>query len=228
MKIKNLTFIFIYLSFIIAFTLVNQGIGENIHIQKENALEMHIYAFLNTTKNNTSQSNVTVISTTNQTLYYVEIDSMFPGQPQMLTIPVNGSGFFMYPYWTFRFFSDAGIGNITTYSIYMNGLLLKSGTFSFTTSYSVNVSFNMVNVSVVLQSNKGITIWNYHMIPILHSTLANYYKGFYVEKPAYTVTQYLEFGGEIVATAILLTLGAYYVMVQLVIKKRNEEPERLL
>lgn len=170
----------------------------------------------------------TTISTTNETIYYVEITSQFPGQPQMLSIPENGSGFFMYPYWTFRFFSDAGPGNLTTYTIYVNGLEMKSGTFSFTTSYSANMSFDMVNVSVVLSSAKGVSIWNYHMIPIIHTTLANYYKATFTEKPVYTVTQYIEWGLKIVVSAFLVLLATYYTLIRTYIKKKETTPFQLL
>ncbi len=177
--------------------------------------ELIITDFLST-QNNTSSNE------SNQTLYYVVITSQFPGQPQMLSIPQNGSGFFMYPIWTFRFFSDAGQGNITKYTIYVNGLQLHSGTFYFTTSYSVNMSFNMVNISIVLESNKGIQIWNYHMIPILHTTMANYYKSQFVEKPIYTLTQYLEWGAKILVASILILLGTYYTLIKTYIRSKSE------
>ncbi|MVT35170.1 MAG: hypothetical protein GPW18_00065 [Euryarchaeota archaeon] len=169
------------------------------------------------------------ISTTNETIYYVEIYSQFPGQPQMLTIPLNGSGFYMYPYWTFRFFSDAGPGNLTTYTIYINGLEMHSDTFSFTTSYSINMtSFSIVNVSIVLTSNKGASVWNYHMIPILHTTLANYYKSTFIEKPVYTVTQYMEWGAKLIVASILILLASYYVIYKTYVKKKELEPEQII
>jgi hypothetical protein len=146
----------------------------------------------------------------------------------MLTIPVNGSGYYMYPDWTFRFFSNTGPGNITTYTIYVNGLMLKSGSYSFTTSYSMNMSFNLVNVSIVLTSNKGVSIWNYHMVPILHTTLANYYKATFEEKPIYTVTQYLEFGAKILGASIIVLIASYYVVYRTYVKKKESEPEQIL
>jgi hypothetical protein len=171
---------------------------------------------------NTVNMQNTSLENDNNTIYYVSITSQFLGQPQMLTIPENGSGFFMYPYWTFRFFSDAGQNNQTKYTIYVNGMLLHSGTFYFTTAYSVNMSFNMVNISIVLESNKGIQIWNYHMIPILHSTLANYYKSQNVEKPIYTLTQYLEWGVKIIVASVLILMGTYYTLIKTYIKRKSE------
>ncbi|MGC8585753.1 MAG: hypothetical protein ACP5L4_06560 [Thermoplasmata archaeon] len=192
------------------------------HAYTPNELKEKNIAYFLSAQNNTSISN------SNETIYYVEITSQFPGQPQMLTIPENGSGFFMYPYWTFRFFSDAGPGNLTTYTIYVNGLLLHSGSFSFTTSYSVNMSFNMVNVSIVLQSSKGVQIWNYHMIPILHTTMANYYKAQYTEKPIYTLSQYLEWGAKIFTATILILIGTYYTLIKTYIKRKSENVFNLM
>ncbi|MGC8584892.1 MAG: hypothetical protein ACP5L4_02055 [Thermoplasmata archaeon] len=177
---------------------------------------------------NTTNMQNTSLQNDNNTIYYVSITSQFPGQPQMLTIPENGSGFFMYPYWTFRFFSDVGQNNQTKYTIYVNGMLLHSGTFYFTTAYSVNMSFNMVNISIVLQSNKSVQIWNYHMIPILHSTLANYYKSTFVEKPIYTITQYLQWGGEIFVATLLVLLASYYVIYKTYVAKKEEEPQQIV
>ncbi len=214
--------IFILIAITIGFTIGYTSGQGFTHIQGQNG---KITSFLSNQTG--SQNTTTVISTTNVTIYYVSITSQFPGQPQMLTIPVNGSGFFMYPYWTFRFFSDAGPGNITNYTIYVNGLLMKSGSFSFTTAYSVNMSYNMVNISIILQSNKGTSIWNYHMIPILHTTLSNYYKAIYVEKPIYTVTQYLQWGAEILVAVLLILLASYYTIYKTYVQKRAMEVFRL-
>lgn len=216
---KKIFLFFIILAFTISFTI---GLSSGQGFTYTNGQNGKISMFLN------ESSNVTMISTTNVTIYYVEIDSQYPGQPQMLTIPVNGSGFYMYPYWTFRFFSDAGPGNLTSFSIYVNGLLMKSGSFSFTTSYSANMSFSMVNVSIVLSSAKGVSIWNYHMIPILHTSLANYYKSTLVEKPVYTVTQYIELGAKILAASLLILLATYYTLIKTYIKKKEVTPFQLL
>lgn len=223
---RKIILIFIILAFTIGFTI---GLSSGQGFTYTNGQNGKISMFLNQSSNSTKTiSNVTMISTTNVTIYYVEIDSQYPGQPQMLTVPVNRSGFYMYPYWTFRFFSDAGSGNLTSFSIYVNGLLMKSGTFSFTTSYSANMSFSMVNVSIVLSSAKGVSIWNYHMIPILHTTLANYYKSTFVEKPVYTVTQYIELGAKILASSLLILLATYYTLIKTYIKKKEITPFQLL
>ena len=223
---RKILIIFIIFAFTISFAIGYSSAGNFTCSQVQNG---KIDAFLSNSTNSTSQnSTLTVLSTSNVTIYYVEIDSQFPGQPQMLTIPVNGSGFYMYPYWTFRFFSDAGAGNLTSFVIYVNGLEMKSGAFSFTASYSANMSFSIVNVSIVLSSNKGTSIWNYHMIPILHTTLANYYKSTFVEKPVYTVTQYLEWGAKIMVASLLILLATYYTLLKTYIRNKESKPFNLL
>ncbi len=182
----------------------------------------------NTVQLSFTQDSNNSTNTANNSIYYVSITSSFPGQPQELSVPKNGSGFFMYPLWTFTLFSDAGKGNITTYQIYVNGLELTSGSFNFMTSYSTNMSFNMVNVSIIIQSSAGVQVWNYHDIPILHSTLSSYYKATFIEKPVYTVTQYLEFGAKIALTAVFVLIASYFVVYKSYVKKKEETVERLL
>ena len=52
---------------------------------------------------------------TNTENFYVVIQSSFPGQSQELSLPLNSTGYIMYPDWNFLFFSDEGN---TSYQIY--------------------------------------------------------------------------------------------------------------
>jgi len=109
---------------------------------------------------------------TNTEDFYVVIQSSFPGQSQELSLPLNSTGYIMYPDWTFLFFSDQGN---TTYQIYLNGGKVGSGSFIFRTQFSMNVTTDFANVSIILQGSENSTVYNFYDIPILHTTLGKYY-----------------------------------------------------
>ena len=109
---------------------------------------------------------------TNTEDFYVVIQSSFPGQSQELSLPLNSTGYIMYPDWTFLFFSDQGN---TTYQIYLNGGKVGSGSFIFRTQFSMNVTTDFANVSIILQGSENSTVYNFYAVSYTHLTLPTIY-----------------------------------------------------
>ncbi len=172
----------------------------------------NIYIPYNT--NNTSTAS-------NTSDFYIVIASTYPGQAQELSLPFNSTGYMMYPNWNFQFFTDAGN---TSYTIYFNGGQIAQGYFTFHTAFTYNTTANMANVSIVLASVSGaVEVFNWHNIPILHSSLGSYYKGQTVELPAYTLTQYLELGLKAVFATALAFIGGYSIITRTYVRKKKME-----
>ncbi|MEM3265508.1 MAG: hypothetical protein QXH07_06095, partial [Thermoplasmata archaeon] len=135
--------------------------------------------------NNTSGTTTTV----NTQNFYVLITSSYPGQSQEMTLPLNSTGYMMYPNWSFYIFSD--VGN-TSYQIFLNGAKVASGTFIFKVVVPMNVSSNFANVAIILSSPINATVYNFYNVPILHTSLKQYYTPAPVELPVYTISQFTE------------------------------------
>ncbi len=157
---------------------------------------------------------------TNTQNFYVVIQSSFPGQSQELSLPLNSTGYIMYPDWTFLFFSDQGN---TTYQIYLNGGKVGSGSFVFRTQFSMNVTTDFANVSIILQGSENSTVYNFYNIPILHTTLGKYYTVSNVELPIYTLTQYLYFGVRTLVASLFSALGAFFIIHRTVVLRKKLE-----
>jgi len=157
---------------------------------------------------------------TNTQDFYVVIQSSYPGQSQELSLPLNSTGYIMYPDWTFLFFSDQGN---TTYQIYLNGGKVGSGSFIFRTQFSMNVTTDFANVSIILQGSENSTVYNFYDIPILHTTLGKYYSVSNVELPVYTLTQYLYFGVRTLVASLFSALGAFFIIHRTVVLKKKLE-----
>ncbi len=159
-------------------------------------------------------------STTNSQNFYVVITSHYPGQAQELTLPLNSSGYMMYPEWNFLFFSDEGN---TSYQIYLNGGRIAQGSFIFKTEYSMNVTTNFANVSIILVGQTNTTVFNFYNIPILHTTLGNYFSKQTVELPIYTLTQGIEIGVKAVIASTLTGLASYSIVSRTYVAKKRME-----
>lgn len=159
-------------------------------------------------------------NTTNSQNFYVIITSSYPGQAQELTLPLNSSGYMMYPVWNFYFFSDEGN---TSYRVYLNGGMVFQGSFVFKTERTMNVSTNFANVSIILTGQTNATVFNFYNIPILHTTLGKYFSGQTEEPPVYTVTQYLYFGAKVMVSSLFAALGAFFVINKTVVLKKKLE-----
>ncbi len=159
-------------------------------------------------------------STTNSQNFYVVVTSHYPGQAQELTLPLNSSGYMMYPDWNFLFFSDEGN---TSYQIYLNGGKVSSGSFIFKSEYSMNVTTNFANVSIILVGQTNTTVFNFYNIPILHTTLGNYFSRQTVELPIYTLTQGIEIGVKAVISSALVGLASYSIVSRTYVAKKRME-----
>ncbi len=159
-------------------------------------------------------------TTENTKDFYVVIQSSFPGQSQELSLPLNGTGYIMYPEWTFLFFSDQGN---TTYQIYLNGGKVGSGSFIFRAEYSMNVTTDFANVSIILQGSENSTVYNFYDIPILHTTLGKYYTVSNTELPVYTITEYIYFGVRTLVASLFSALGAFFVINRTVVARKKME-----
>lgn len=169
-------------------------------------------------------SNTTSSHGTNGTYFYTIISSTFPGQPQSLTLPMNSSGYIMYPDWEFQFFSQAGN---TSYQVYLNGGEVSSGFFMFHTAFSVNVTAASENVSIILTSANATEVFNWHNIPILHTTIGKYYSGQKIELPVFTVSQWIELGVREAIAIVLLVIASYFIVYKTYVLKHETEVEEI-
>lgn len=116
-----------------------------------------------------------------QLIQSVSIISYFSNQNQYLTVPTGTSSALMYPNWVITMTSTQE----TNYSIYIDGVVDFSGTFSGTKVINDSLTASTVTVAVSL----GKTVYNYPDELIAHESVARYY-GPQPPALAYTVSQY--------------------------------------
>jgi hypothetical protein len=116
-----------------------------------------------------------------QLIQSVSIISYFSNQNQYLTVPTGTSSALMYPNWVITMTSTQE----TNYSIYIDGVVDFSGTFSGTKVINDSLTASSVTVAVSL----GEKIYNFPDELIAHESVARYY-GPQPPALAYTVSQY--------------------------------------
>lgn len=155
---------------------------------------------------------------TDHNIQSVQVYSSYPGQAQFLTVQNGVSGALMYTYWTAILQSTQNV----TYSIYVGGQSLASGSFVGTKT----IKFNVTGSSATVTIGVGKEVYRYPSELISSVPIQKYY----APKPpalVYTVTEY-EYG---IARAFVASLFAVLVLllsVRKLVMERNKREVHIL
>ena len=145
---------------------------------------------------------------TDHNIQSVQVYSSYPGQSQFLTVQNGVSGALMYTYWTAVLQSTQNV----TYSIYLGGQSLVSGSFVGTKIVNFNVTGSTATVTIGI----GKEVYKYPSESISSVPIVKYY-GPKPPTAQFTYAQYeigiaKGFVGAIFATAIAMISGRKYIL----------------